>query len=120
MTGLAAPRSMQPFLLAAPRALRYHAPLGARLAHTHGSSYTNLLQPLSNTHTPNNNTQPPSAGTYESWRPDASSFLPTDLGNALADWPGERWLNIRSANVRAIMTKVRTVGCLASCCLLII
>lgn len=46
-----------------------------------------------------------SAGTYEDWRSDASQFSPSDIGNALEDWPGESWLNINSAGVRAIMAK---------------
>lgn len=44
-----------------------------------------------------------SAGSYEDWRPDQGSFLPADRGNDLAGWPGEQWLDIRSANVRTIM-----------------
>jgi hypothetical protein len=44
-----------------------------------------------------------SAGSYEDFRPDASSFLPTDYGNPLDGWPGEWWLNTTSANVRSIM-----------------
>lgn len=44
-----------------------------------------------------------SAGTYENWRPDASRFKPSDLGNNLGAWPGESWLDTRSSNVRAIM-----------------
>jgi uncharacterized protein (TIGR01370 family) len=44
-----------------------------------------------------------SAGSYEDWRPDASSFKPQDLGNDLDGWPGEKWLDIRSQNVRDIM-----------------
>jgi len=43
-----------------------------------------------------------SAGSYESWRPDASTFQPADKGRKLSGW-NERWLDIRSANVRAIM-----------------
>lgn len=46
-----------------------------------------------------------SAGSYEDWRPDASSFTTTDLGDNLAGWPGEKWLNITSSNVRSIMTR---------------
>ncbi|MBM7333691.1 endo alpha-1,4 polygalactosaminidase [Alloalcanivorax marinus] len=45
-----------------------------------------------------------SAGTFENWRDDASRFTAADKGRRLGDWPGERWLDIRSANVRAIMT----------------
>lgn len=36
-----------------------------------------------------------SAGTHEDWRPDADDFPESILGNDLADWPGERWLDIR-------------------------
>lgn len=44
-----------------------------------------------------------SAGSYEPGRPDSSEFQPTDLGKDLNGWPGEKWLNISSANVRRIM-----------------
>lgn len=44
-----------------------------------------------------------SAGSSENWRPDFAQFQPADMGNALQDWPGERWLDTRSANVRKIM-----------------
>ncbi|KAI4213868.1 MAG: hypothetical protein LQ351_003563 [Letrouitia transgressa] len=47
-----------------------------------------------------------SAGSYEEWRPDAHDFKnDTDLGNPLDGWPGERWLNVNSPNVRNIMMK---------------
>ncbi|EKV12498.1 Endo alpha-1,4 polygalactosaminidase, putative [Penicillium digitatum] len=45
-----------------------------------------------------------SSGTYEDWRPDRNKFQSTDFGNNLDDWPGERWLNIKSSHVRAIMS----------------
>jgi hypothetical protein len=45
-----------------------------------------------------------SAGTYENWRPDASQFPTTVLGSAVAGWPGENWLDTRSATVRTIMS----------------
>lgn len=45
-----------------------------------------------------------SAGSSENWRADFSKFLASDMGTDLAGWPGERWLDTRSANVRAIMT----------------
>jgi hypothetical protein len=45
-----------------------------------------------------------SAGTFEEWRPDASSFTASDKGTPLDGWPGEWWLNTKSANVRNIMT----------------
>lgn len=44
-----------------------------------------------------------SAGTYEDFREDADEFASSDLGRALADYPNERWLDIRSSNVRRIM-----------------
>ena len=44
-----------------------------------------------------------SAGSSENWRPDFSKFKAADMGNALDGWAGERWLDTRSANVRAIM-----------------
>ncbi|KAJ5128595.1 hypothetical protein N7448_002312 [Penicillium atrosanguineum] len=44
-----------------------------------------------------------SAGTYEDWRSDASKFSDSDFGNELEDWPGERWLDVHSNNVRQIM-----------------
>ncbi|KAM0326321.1 hypothetical protein ACHAQA_006921 [Verticillium albo-atrum] len=46
-----------------------------------------------------------SAGTYEEWRPDAKKFVKADFGKAMEDWPGERWLNLKSKNVRDIMAK---------------
>lgn len=44
-----------------------------------------------------------SAGSYENWRPDAGDFQAEELGDSLDGWAGERWLDIRSDNVRAIM-----------------
>ncbi|KAJ6104348.1 hypothetical protein N7523_010668 [Penicillium sp. IBT 18751x] len=44
-----------------------------------------------------------SAGTYENWRSDANKFSESDFGNELDDWPGERWLDLHSTNVRQIM-----------------
>jgi hypothetical protein len=44
-----------------------------------------------------------SAGSYEDWRPDASDFAKKDLGHDLDGWPGEKWLNLTSENVRQIM-----------------
>lgn len=44
-----------------------------------------------------------SAGTYENWRPDASRFKSSELGKSNG-WPGEKWLDIRSTNVRNILT----------------
>lgn len=44
-----------------------------------------------------------SAGSSEDWRSDFARFDAADMGNPLDGWPGERWLDTRSANVRAIM-----------------
>lgn len=44
-----------------------------------------------------------SAGSAENWRPDYAQFRSSDLGKPLDGWPGERWVDTRSANVRAIM-----------------
>lgn len=45
-----------------------------------------------------------SAGTLETWRPDAHRFQQgRDYGLPLRDWPGEYWLDTSSANVRDIM-----------------
>jgi hypothetical protein len=41
-----------------------------------------------------------SAGSYEDWRPDASDFPSSILGNPLDSWPGERWLDI--GNIEAL------------------
>ncbi|KAF4457097.1 hypothetical protein F53441_885 [Fusarium austroafricanum] len=46
-----------------------------------------------------------SAGTWEKWREDARSFPKKDLGKGLDGWPDERWVNISSIAVRAIMAK---------------
>ena len=44
-----------------------------------------------------------SAGSYEAFRDDAGCFQESDLGNPLGDFPDERWVDIRSDNVRQIM-----------------
>ena len=44
-----------------------------------------------------------SAGSFEDFRSDAASFRSQDLGNPLGGFPDERWLDIRSASVLAIM-----------------
>jgi hypothetical protein len=56
-----------------------------------------------------------SAGSSENWRTDFGSFAASDMGNALDGWEGERWLDTRSSNVRAIMTNrldlAKSKGC---------
>jgi hypothetical protein len=44
-----------------------------------------------------------SAGSYEDWRSDAKQFPAAALGNPLDGWPGENWLDTRSAAVRTLM-----------------
>lgn len=44
-----------------------------------------------------------SAGSFESWRPDAASYTSDDKGSPLEGWENEWWLNTNSANVRTIM-----------------
>ena len=46
-----------------------------------------------------------SAGTFEDWRPDAGSFPAAALGNGVAGWPGEKWLDTRDATVQQILSK---------------
>jgi endo-alpha-1,4-polygalactosaminidase (GH114 family) len=56
-----------------------------------------------------------SAGSREDWRPDAGDFSSSDYGKGLQGWPGETWLDIRSANVRAIMKKRLDLAVQKSC-----
>jgi hypothetical protein len=44
-----------------------------------------------------------SAGSFEEWRDDADRFDLDDLGTPLDGWDDERWIDIRSATVRAVM-----------------
>lgn len=44
-----------------------------------------------------------SAGSYEDWRPDASSFPKAALGKDLDGWEGEKWLDVRSPAILTIM-----------------
>jgi hypothetical protein len=45
-----------------------------------------------------------SVGTYEPWRADAMLFPAAALGDALAGFPNERWLDTRDITVRSVMT----------------
>lgn len=56
-----------------------------------------------------------SAGSFENWRPDKDKFAPSDLGETLEGWPNEKWLNISSANVRAIMISRLDIAANKSC-----
>ncbi|KAF2752184.1 glycoside hydrolase family 114 protein [Sporormia fimetaria CBS 119925] len=49
-----------------------------------------------------------SAGTREAWRSDAKKFKSGDTGNSVSggpngDWPDELWVDVTSANVKAVM-----------------
>ena len=44
-----------------------------------------------------------SAGSFEPWRADADDFPAAALGESLQGYPDERWLDPRSAQVRALM-----------------
>ena len=56
-----------------------------------------------------------SAGTYEDWRSDAKLFPSASLGNNVAGWAGEKWLDIRNQTVREIMAQrmdlAKSKGC---------
>ncbi|KAE8452415.1 hypothetical protein EG329_000317 [Mollisiaceae sp. DMI_Dod_QoI] len=56
-----------------------------------------------------------SAGSFEDWRPDQSSFQASDKGSAMQGWQGEWWLNTNSANVRSIMTTRIELAASKSC-----
>ncbi len=56
-----------------------------------------------------------SAGSWEEWRSDAGSFDASDIGNDLAGWPGEKWLDIRSPGVRAIMENRLDLAAIRGC-----
>lgn len=44
-------------------------------------------------------------GAWEDWRPDAAEFPAAVLGADYSGWPGERYLDVRSAAVRAAIAK---------------
>ena len=56
-----------------------------------------------------------SAGSSEDWLDDFADFDASDMGNDLDGWAGEKWLDIRSANVHTIMLArldvAQTKGC---------
>jgi len=45
-----------------------------------------------------------SAGTLEKWRSDASSIPPEAIGNPVADYPEENWLDFRNPSVHRVMS----------------
>jgi hypothetical protein len=44
-----------------------------------------------------------SAGSRETFRPDADDFPADAVGKPLDGWPGERWVDIRDPTIRSIM-----------------
>jgi len=48
-----------------------------------------------------------SAGSLEDWRPDADQFPGAVLGEDMAGWEGERWLDIRRADLLAPILEAR-------------
>lgn len=46
-----------------------------------------------------------SAGSFEPNRPDSGDFKESDKGKVLDGWPSEKWLDLKSDNVRNIMNK---------------
>jgi hypothetical protein len=56
-----------------------------------------------------------SAGTQEPFRGDASRFPAATLGEPLASYPDERWIDVRDAVVRAIMQDRITAAAAAGC-----
>jgi hypothetical protein len=46
-----------------------------------------------------------SVGSWEDWRPDAADFPAAVLGKDYPGWPGEKFVDIRSDALRAIMAK---------------
>ncbi len=54
-----------------------------------------------------------SAGRWEDWRPDANLFPDEVIGAALADWEGEKWLDIRRLDVLGPIMEARMDLCKA-------
>lgn len=56
-----------------------------------------------------------SAGSLEAFRADAGDFPSQAIGNQLADFPRERWLDVRDSTVRELMarrvTALAALGC---------
>ena len=48
-----------------------------------------------------------SAGSFEEWRPDAGDFPASVLGQTLAGWPDEKWLDIREIDTLAPIMSAR-------------
>lgn len=51
------------------------------------------------------------AGAWEDWRPDQASFPEVVLGEDYADWPGEKWLDIRQIELLSPIITARLDIC---------
>jgi hypothetical protein len=51
------------------------------------------------------------AGTWENWRPDASSFPTSDKGKNVSGWAGEKWLDIRDTTHLLPIIQARVAKC---------
>ncbi len=56
-----------------------------------------------------------SAGSLEEGRPDGPRFAPDDYANQLENWLRERWLDVRSTNVRRIMEERLDIAVAKGC-----
>ncbi|EAA27398.1 glycoside hydrolase family 114 protein [Neurospora crassa] len=56
-----------------------------------------------------------SAGSYEPYTPDNTSFVAADLGKTMDGWPDEKWLDIRRPSVRNIMLKRLDIAASMKC-----
>ncbi len=54
-----------------------------------------------------------SAGSFEDWRSDASSFPSSVKGKALDGWAGENWLDVRALDVLLPIMEARISNCRA-------
>ena len=52
-----------------------------------------------------------SFGTFEDWRPDASSFPSSAKGLGVVGWPGENWLDVRQISTLSPVMKARLQMC---------
>jgi hypothetical protein len=52
-----------------------------------------------------------SAGSFEDWRPDAPEFPEAVIGNPLAEWEGERWLDVRRLDLLGPIMEARMDLC---------
>jgi len=56
-----------------------------------------------------------SAGTWEHWRPDNMEFDDNAIGNNVDGWPGEKWLDTVSGEVKKMMLNRITLAKQKSC-----